>query len=198
MHADAMKRICVFCGSNTGVNPSYRKGAMELGRLLATRGLSLVYGGGAVGLMGILADAALKEGGQVVGVIPAPLASKEVAHPGLSQMHVVSSMHERKALMAELSDAFIAMPGGYGTFEELFETITWVQLGIHRKTVGLLNLVRYFDPLIELIDNAVAEGFIHRQYRELIAASPSPLELLDLLATHQLPQTRTWISSQQS
>ncbi len=193
-----MNSVCVFCGSQPGVNSGYRKGAVRLGRLLAERGLGLVYGGGGIGLMGALADAALASGGRVVGVIPQPLASKEVAHPGVSEMHVVATMHERKALMARLSDAFIALPGGYGTYEELFETITWAQLGIHRKKIGVLNLDGYFDPLLRLIENGVAAGFIKEPYRELVVSDPDPETLLDKMASHRLPRTRIWITAEQS
>ncbi len=193
-----MSRICVFCGSSPGVDPRHRRAAQALGTLIAERGLGLVYGGGGVGLMGVLADAALAAGGEVIGVIPGPLASKEVAHPGVTTMHVVSTMHERKALMGSLSDGFIAMPGGFGTYEELFETITWAQLGIHRKSIGLLNVAAYFDPLLALIDNGVAAGFIRPQYRRLVVAAPEPADLLSAMASHELPETRVWIRPEQS
>ena len=162
-----MSRVCVFCGSKTGRRPLYSEVAARLGRRLAGRGHDLVYGGGATGLMGVVADSVLEAGGQVIGVIPRSMATREVAHPGLTRMHVVGTMHERKALMAELSDAFIALPGGFGTFEELLEMITWAQLGIHRKPVGLLNADRYFDPLVGMFDRAVQEGFVRPKYRSL-------------------------------
>ncbi len=162
-----MSRICVFCGSKRGNRPLYVELAGRLGRGLAGRGHDLVYGGGATGLMGVVADAVLEAGGEAIGVIPRSMATREVAHPGLTRMHVVATMHERKALMAELAGAFIALPGGYGTFEELMEMITWAQLGIHRKPVGLLNADGYFDPLVEMFDRAVQEGFVRPKYRSL-------------------------------
>ena len=155
-----MKRVCVFCGSSEGRDPRYREAAEPVGRSLARRGLGLVYGGGGIGLMRVVADAVLDHGGSVIGVIPHGLAAREVAHRGVSEMRVVPSMHARKALMAELADAFLTLPGGFGTFEELFESVTWAQLGIHRKPLGLLNVAGYFDPLVQLVEHAVAEGFV--------------------------------------
>lgn len=192
-----MERICVFCGSNAGANSLYRHGADELGRLLTERGHGLVYGGGSVGLMAVIADAVLAGGGEVVGVIPEALATKELAHPGVSEMRVVPSMHARKALMAELSDAFIALPGGFGTFEELFETITWAQLGIHSKPIGVLNVAGYFDALMRLIDDAITQEFVKPEHRELIVAAEQPGTLLDRLAHHQMPDVRKWITSEE-
>lgn len=162
-----MSRVCVFCGSKSGNRPLYVEMAGRLGRRLAGRGHDLVYGGGATGLMGVVADAVLEAGGRAIGVIPRSMATREVAHPGLTRMHVVATMHERKAMMAELSDAFVALPGGYGTFEELMEMITWAQLGIHRKPVGLLNADGYFDPLVGMFERAVQEGFVRPKYRSL-------------------------------
>ena len=155
-----MRRVCVFCGSKVGHNSLYRDTAQTLGKLLVKGGLGLVYGGGSVGLMGVIADTVLAAGGEVIGVIPEMLATTELLHTGVQQMHRMHSMHARKAKMAELSDAFIALPGGYGTFEELLEMITWAQLGIHRKPVGLLNVAGYYDPLVQFVDHAIAEGFI--------------------------------------
>ncbi|MEX0725874.1 MAG: TIGR00730 family Rossman fold protein, partial [Planctomycetaceae bacterium] len=160
-----MKRICIYCGSQIGKDNVYRNAARELGTLMARKNYGLVYGGGSIGLMGVVADALLANHGEVIGVIPDALATKELIHPGVADMRVVRTMHDRKALMAELADAFIALPGGYGTFEELFEAITWNQLGLHRKTIGLLNITGYFDPLIRMIDHAVQEGFIKRSQR---------------------------------
>jgi len=193
-----MQRICVFCGSSPGLNQGYANAARALGRELAGRGLDLVYGGGSVGLMGVLADAVLAEGGRVFGVIPRQLATEELAHRGLTSLKIVSSMHERKACMAELADAFIALPGGYGTFEELFEAITWSQLGIHRKPVGLLNTARYFDPLVLMIERAIEEGFIVPENRHLVVVSESPRELLEKLSQHRLPPVPRIISAEES
>lgn len=193
-----MERVCVFCGSNTGVNSLYRHAAETLGQLLTQRGHGLVYGGGSVGLMGVLANAVLARGGEVIGVIPEALATKELAHPKVTVMHVVPGMHARKARMAELADAFIAMPGGYGTFEELFEVITWAQLGLHSKPIGLLNVAGYFDALISLVEQAVAEGFIKPEHRQLIVVADQPQALLDALACHRMPVVRKWISAEET
>ncbi len=176
-----MSRVCVFCGSKTGKRSLYAQEAARLGRGLAGRGHDLVYGGGATGLMGVVADSILAAGGQAIGVIPRSMATREVAHPKLTRMHVVGTMHERKALMAELSDAFVALPGGYGTFEELLEMITWAQLGIHRKPVGLLNAGGYFDPLVAMFDRAVREGFVRPRYRSLCRVVAGVDELLSEL-----------------
>jgi uncharacterized protein (TIGR00730 family) len=161
-------RYCVFCGSNRGANPSYAVAAADLARCLVANGIGIVYGGGNVGLMGVLADAALAARGQVIGVIPRMLVEREIAHQGLSEMHVVGSMHERKALMADLSDAFIAMPGGYGTLDEFCEILTWTQLGLQRKPIGMLNVDGYFDRLLDLFDHAVAEQFVKPIHRDMI------------------------------
>ena len=173
-----MKRVTVFCGSSEGSNPLYAQAAGLLGQAIGKRGLVLVYGGGRIGLMGVLADAAMAAGGEVIGVIPEALALKEVAHDGLTELRVVGSMHERKAMMAELSDAFIAMPGGFGTFEEFCEVVTWAQLGTHLKPCGLLNVKGYFDPLLALFDLGVAEGFIRPQHRALVLEDVDPDRLL--------------------
>ena len=182
-----MRRICVFCGSSPGRRPAFAAAASELGARLAADGIGLVYGGGSVGLMGTVADAALAAGGEVVGVIPEALAGKEVAHTGLTRLHVVKSMHERKALMAEMADAFLALPGGFGTLDELFEAITWGQLGIHRKPIGLLDVEGYFAPLLAFVDRAVGDGFIRPPYRELFVVSATVDGLLAALARHTPP-----------
>jgi len=165
-----MKRVCVFCGSNAGIRPEYGIAARELATVLARRGLGLVYGGGKVGLMGTLADSMLEAGGEVIGVIPQSLVAKEVAHRGVSELRIVDTMHQRKALMNDLSDAFIALPGGFGTLEEFFEILTWSQLGIHGKPSGLLNVSGYYDGLLAMLDHAVSEGFLRPAFRELVIA----------------------------
>ena len=179
-----IKRICVFCGSQAGSREVYSEQARALGRAMAERGIGLVYGGGGIGMMGAVADAVIEARGEVIGVIPYALASKERARRDVD-MRVVNTMHERKAMMAELSDAFIAMPGGFGTLEEMMETITWGQLGIHRKPVGLLNVASYYDPLIAMIDRAIEEGFILPRYRNLFVASSGVDELFDLMRKFQ-------------
>jgi uncharacterized protein (TIGR00730 family) len=165
-----MKRVCVFCGSNAGIRPEYGIAAQELATVLARRGLGLVYGGGKVGLMGMLADSMLEAGGEVIGVIPQSLVAKEVAHRGVSELRIVDTMHQRKALMNDLSDAFIALPGGFGTLEEFFEILTWSQLGIHGKPSGLLNVSGYYDSLLAMLDHAVSEQFLRPAYRQLVIA----------------------------
>jgi uncharacterized protein (TIGR00730 family) len=175
----------VFCGSNFGDKPIYRELAEQLGRTLAARGLTLVYGGGNVGLMGVVADAALGAGGRVVGVIPQALVDWEVAHNGLTELVVVQSMHERKARMAEASDAFIALPGGYGTFEEFCEVLTWSQLGLHRKPCGVLNVEGYYDPLLALFERAVQDRFLAAEQRDLVLADTDVNALLDRIASYQ-------------
>jgi uncharacterized protein (TIGR00730 family) len=192
-----MQRVTVFCGSRIGVDPRYRELARALGRLLVQRGCGLVFGGGSVGLMGVVSDAVLEAGGEVIGVIPRSLATKELLHTGVPDMRVVDSMHDRKALMAELSDAFIALPGGFGTFEELFEVITWAQLGIHSKSVGLLNVGGFFDPLVRLIDHAIQEQFIKPQHRGLIVVEERPDVLLEQLERHRPPEVRKWMSPEE-
>ena len=190
-----MNRVCVFCGSSEGRDPRYREAAARLGPSLVRRGLGLVYGGAGVGLMRVLADAVLAHEGSVIGVIPHGLAAREVAHRGLSEIRVVPSMHARKALMAELSDAFLALPGGFGTFDELFECVTWAQLGIHRKPVALLNVAGYFDDLVRFLDHAVEEGFISPANRKLIAVSDEVDEALDLLAAYEAPHGPAWVTT---
>lgn len=193
MNSANSHRLCVFCGSSKGIKESYAESARTLGATLVRRGFGLVYGGGQVGLMGILADAVLENNGEVTGVIPKSLALKEVAHQGLTKLHVVATMHERKALMAELSEGFIALPGGLGTFEELFEVLTWAQLGLHQKPLGVLNVEGYFDPLLALIDHATNEGFIRQEHRQLLVTSKQPEELFDQLATYRPSVLPKWI-----
>ncbi len=179
-----IERICVFCGSQSGAHEVYVEQARAMGRTMAERGIGLVYGGGGIGIMGAVADAVIEADGKVIGVIPYALATKERAHPNID-MRIVNTMHERKAMMAELSDAFIALPGGFGTFEELMETITWGQLGIHQKPVGLLNIAGYYDPILQMIDRAIEEGFILPRYRNLFVASSSIDEMFDLMREFQ-------------
>jgi hypothetical protein len=176
-----LKSVCVFCGSRNGNRPDYLAGARALGAELARRGLTLVYGGTSVGLMGAMADAALAQGGKVVGVLPRVLSDREIAHPSLTELHLVDSMHTRKAMMAERADAFIAMPGGIGTFEELFEVTTWAQLGIHHKPIGLLNVADFYGPLLALMRRAVEEGFVPEARAQPFACDPSPAALLEQL-----------------
>jgi uncharacterized protein (TIGR00730 family) len=176
-----MKRLCVFCGSSAGGRPEYADAAREFGALMVRRGLGLVYGGGHVGLMGVLADAVLAGGGEVVGVIPQALVDRELAHPGLTELRVVGTMHQRKALMADLADGFAALPGGYGTADELFEILTWAQLGLHARPIGLLNTAGYFDALLAWLDQMVREQFLRPEHRRLLLTADGPAALLDLL-----------------
>lgn len=176
-----MKRVCVFCGSQIGANTLYQQAAVALGHLLVARGYGLVYGGGHVGLMGVIADAVLAQGGEVIGVIPESMVARELAHTGVTSLQVVSGMHERKAQMAALADAFIALPGGYGTFEELFEVITWAQLRLHSKPIGLLNVAGYFDAAQALVEQAIIEGFIRTEHRHLLTIATDPVGLMDAL-----------------
>src|SRR5262245_13941046 len=192
-----MKRLCVFCGSSAGGRPEYTEGARAFGRLLAGHGLGLVFGGGHIGLMGVLADAVLGAGGEVLGVIPQALVDRELAHGGLTELRVVDTMHQRKALMADLADGFAALPGGYGTGDELFEILTWAQLGLHTKPVGLLNTAGFFDPLLAWLDGMVREGFLRPDHRRLLATSADPAELLDILLRHEpAPQMPKWIGAE--
>jgi uncharacterized protein (TIGR00730 family) len=188
-----MRAVCVFCGSQAGVKPIYAELARRTGEAVAERGLTLVYGGGRVGLMGVLADAALARGGQVIGVIPEPLAAREVAHSGLTKLHLVGSMHERKALMAELADGFIALPGGYGTMEEFFEVLTWGQLGIHRKPCGLLNVAGYFDAIVAFFDRAFQDGFLLPEHRRMVLEADDPAILLRQMDRYRPPPTAKWV-----
>jgi uncharacterized protein (TIGR00730 family) len=189
-----LQRICVFCGSSSGIREVYQQAAQTVGRLLCRRGIELVYGGGHVGLMGIVADACLNEGGRVIGVIPQALADREVAHTGLTELRIVGSMHERKALMADLSDAFMALPGGYGTWEEFFEVLTWSQLGIQRKACGVLNVDGYYDPLLEMADRALSEGFLRDVHRDLLLSDSDPERLVDRLSNYAVPAVDKWSS----
>jgi uncharacterized protein (TIGR00730 family) len=188
-----VKRVCVFCGSNPGADPAFAQAAERVGVALAARDLGLVYGGGNVGLMGVLADAALAGGAEVIGVIPQSLVDRELAHRGVSELRVVRSMHERKALMADLSDAFIALPGGYGTLEEFCEVLTWAQLGLHRKPFGLLNVNRFYDSFISQIDHAVQMKFIGPESRELLMVDESVEELLARFEKFKPPLVHKWI-----
>lgn len=178
-----LRRVCVFCGRKTGHDERYRAAAIELGQLLAASGIGLVFGGGSIGLMGAIADAVLDAGGSVIGVIPEFHAAAEYLHPRVPDMRIVPTMHARKALMAELSDAFIALPGGFGTFEEFFEAVTWSQLQLHQKLTGLLNVSGYYDPLVRLVDHAVQEGFIKPKHRGLLLIEERADVLLHQLAT---------------
>src|SRR3954471_11838690 len=188
-----MRRVCVFCGSTGGTHPAYAEAVRELARTIAGRGEGIVYGGGRAGMMGALADAALEAGGEVIGVIPSALVEREVAHQGLTELHVVGSMHERKALMSDLSDAFVTAPGGLGTLEEMFEVLTWSQLGLHDKPCGLLDVRGYYDQLAGFLDHAVAEGFLRPDSREMLLVNDESGELLDRLAAWSPPDRRHWI-----
>jgi uncharacterized protein (TIGR00730 family) len=192
------KRICVFCGSSPGARPGYAEAAKSLARYLAANKITVVYGGGNVGLMGTLADATLEAGGEIIGVIPRALVNLELSHSRIPDLRVVGSMHERKAMMAELSDAFIAMPGGFGTFEEFCEVLTWTQLGLHRKPCGLLNVEGYYDPLLALFDHAEAEQFVKPAHRQMVISESSPELLVDRLLKYELPVVSKWIERQQT
>jgi uncharacterized protein (TIGR00730 family) len=193
-----MRRVCVFCGASPGANPAYLEAARAMGRALADRRLGLVYGGGGTGLMGAVADAALAGGAEVVGVIPRGLQVRELAHRGLTQLHVVGSMHERKAKMAELAHGFVALPGGLGTLEELAEVLTWAQLGLHAHPIGLLDAAGYWDPIVTFVDRAVQEGFVRPENRRLLTVSESPDALLDAFAAWQAVPVERWIDERTS
>ena len=193
-----MKSICVYCGSSIGSSPNLAAAARELGQTLAASNLELIYGGGRVGLMGILADAVLEAGGRVQGVIPQALADREVAHAGLTQLHIVDTMHQRKAMMADLSDGFIALPGGLGTFEELFEIWTWAQLGMHSKPIGLLNVASYFDLLLQFLDHATSQQLLKPVHRNLLLVSNRPDALLSQMQTAAPVLTPKWIDASQT
>lgn len=193
-----MNAVCVYCGSSPGEDPAYAAAATAVGRLLAASGRALVYGGGHVGLMGTVADAALAAGGRVIGVIPRSLEEKELAHRGLSELRVVGSMHERKAMMADLADAFLALPGGLGTLEELFETWTWGQLGLHAKPCGLLNVAGFYDPLLALVDHMVAERFVGADHRRLLLVDTDPEKLLATMAALHPRPMRRWLEHDES
>lgn len=190
-----MNSVCVFCGSHPGNDPAYASAAQELGRTLAERDITLVYGGGHVGLMGVVADAALGAGGEAIGVMPRSLVDREIGHTGLTKLHVVSSMHERKALMSELSDGFIALPGGNGTLEEFFEVLTWAQLGEHAKPCGLLNVAGYYDPLLKVFDRMVDRAFLRREHRDLVLVEEGPSALLGRFENYEPPTTIKWIDA---
>jgi hypothetical protein len=193
-----MKNICVFCGSNNGVGPVYAAAARALVRAIAARDIGIVYGGGNIGLMGVLAETALAAGVRVTGVIPRALLEREIGHRGLVDLRIVDSMHERKALMAELADAFIALPGGLGTWEETFEMLTWTQLGIHRKPCGILNVAGFYDDLIVFLDHAVTAGFLKPEHRGMVVTEREPAALLERLTAHHLPEIRKWIERDQT
>ena len=189
----SLKSVCVFCGASPGARPIYHEAAAQLGRHIAERGLTLVYGGGAVGLMGVVADAALAAGGEVIGIIPQSLERAEIGHKGLTRLEVVDGMHARKARMAELADAFIALPGGLGTLEELFEVWTWGQLGYHAKPLGLLEVDGFYARLTDFLDHLVAERFVREQHRAILQVSQSPGELLDLMDAWQPTAAPKWV-----
>lgn len=188
-----MKSVCVYCGSNEGRLPVYAEAARGLGRALVERGLDLVYGGASVGIMGVIADTVLGLGGRVTGVMPESIVRKEIAHRGLTELHVTSSMHERKMKMAELSDAFVALPGGIGTLEEIFEVWTWAQLGLHAKPCGFLNVAGYYDGLVAFLDHAVAERFVKEANRAMLVVGDDPSDLLDRFAAYGAPVVEKWI-----
>jgi hypothetical protein len=183
-----MNSICVYCGSSGKSDPIYKNAAYEMGAVLAARGIHLVYGAGSTGLMGAVANGALENGGDVVGVIPEIFNTSTLAHNGLTRLEIVPDMHQRKARMADLSDGFIALPGGFGTLEELFEILTWAQIGLHQKPVGILNVCNYFDPLLEMIDKAKKEGFIYREHQALLSSADEPGSLVDALLKHEAPK----------
>jgi uncharacterized protein (TIGR00730 family) len=188
-----MKRICIFCGSANGARPAYVAAAREMGTQIAQRGYELVYGGGRAGLMGIVADAALEAGGSVIGVIPTALVEKETDHQGLTKLHIVSSMHERKAMMADLTDAFVALPGGFGTLDEFCEIVTWAQLGYHRKAACILNTEGYYDKFLDFLDYSITQGFIRDQHRAMILVDAEPASLLERLAVYEPPLVEKWL-----
>jgi uncharacterized protein (TIGR00730 family) len=188
-----LRRVCVFAGSSPGALAAYVECAGALGRELATQGISLVYGGGRVGVMGKLADAALAQGGEVIGVIPQALVAREVAHSRLTELRVVTSMHERKATMAELSDAFVALPGGLGTLEELFEVLTWSQLGLHAKPCALLNAAGYYDHLLTFLEHATSERFVRAEHRHMLVVGTSPGEIIEHLRAYVPPRVDKWL-----
>jgi uncharacterized protein (TIGR00730 family) len=188
-----VRRLCVFCGSSAGESRVFAQAASAFGAMLAQRAIGVVYGGGGVGLMGALADGALAAGGEVVGVIPHGLWHREVGHPAIASMHVVDTMHERKALMMELADGFVALPGGIGTLEELFEVWTWGQLGIHRKPCGVLNVAGYYDALMAFVTGAVEHGFVRQSYRDMLLVEDDPEQLLARMASYEPPEVPRWL-----
>ena len=184
----SFRSICVYCGSADGLNQEYLVAAREMGRLLASNGIRLVYGAGKTGLMGAVADGAIAAGGEVIGVVPQNLNTEKLIHNGLASLEVVDHIHQRKARMSDLAEAFIALPGGYGTFDELFETLTWAQIGLHHKPVGLLNTLHYYDPLLKMVDNAQKEGFIYAEHQVLMVHDEDPARLLEKLNNFQQPE----------
>lgn len=193
-----MKSVCVFCGSRSGAHPAYAEVARAMGEEIARRGLTLVYGGGHVGLMGHVADAALSAGGDVVGIIPQALVDRELAHPRLTRLHIVGSMHERKAMMESLSDGFVAMPGGFGTLEEFCEIVTWAQLGLHGKPCGLLDVAGYYNTLIRFLDENVEQGFVNPTHRQMILVESDPARMLDAMDRYDPPQVIKWVTIRES
>lgn len=196
--ANPLRALCVFCGASPGARPEYVAAGEALGRHLAARGIALVYGGGSIGMMGAVARAALGGGGRVIGVIPERLERKELAQKGLTELHVVGSMHERKAMMADRSDAFVALPGGYGTLEEFFEVLTWAQLGFHHKPVALMNTLGFFDPLYALLDHMVSEGFVRPQHRGMVLTADAPAPLLEVILAYRPPTVEKWLERDQT
>ena len=193
-----MKSVCVYCGSSIGAQPFYAQAAQAFGRALVESGCSLVYGGGRVGLMGVIADEVLAAGGRVVGVIPELLVDKEVGHRGLTELHVVPDMHQRKKMMADLSDAFVAMPGGAGTLEELFEVFTWAQLGYHQKPVAMLNIDGFYDPLVALLRHTVDEGFMQQKYFDILQIDADPDSLIGKLQRYHPPVADKWAQNREA
>ncbi|RUO63621.1 TIGR00730 family Rossman fold protein [Pseudidiomarina insulisalsae] len=195
---ESFRSICVYCGANPGFSPIYKDAALALADVLTAQNITLVYGGSSVGLMGVLADRVLANGGKVIGVIPQALVDKELAHGGLTQLHVVDSMHARKAKMAELAEGFIALPGGMGTLEELFEMLTWAQLGFHQKCCAVLNVDGYYDGLISFLEGAVSQGFIRDEHRHLLLNHDDPHTLIELMAAYEPPQQPKWITADET
>ncbi|MBA4536176.1 TIGR00730 family Rossman fold protein [Bacillus aquiflavi] len=188
-----MKRLAVFCGSSNGATEAYKEGAVQLGKQLAERNITLVYGGASVGMMGTVADTVLKEGGNVIGVIPKLLEEREIAHQHLTELHTVNTMHERKAKMADLADGFIALPGGPGTLEEFFEIFTWAQIGLHKKPLGLLNINNYYHPLIHMLDHMVEQQFLQEKYRSLAILDSNPKTLIDKFSIYEPPAVKSYM-----
>ena len=189
-----MKSVAVYCGASSGTNELFTQQAQAMGRALAERGFTLVYGGGRVGLMGAVADAVMQHGGRAVGVIPDFLADKELAHTGLSELHIVKTMHERKLMMADLAEGFVAMPGGYGTLEELFEVLTWGQLGLHRKPIGVLNVAGYYDHLLQALNHMADEGLLRRENRNQLLSHPEPHGILDAMLAYEPVSLEKWLT----
>lgn len=193
-----MKNICVYCGSSDKMRPAYLDAAYQMGKTIAQRGLTIVYGAGSTGMMGALADGSLQAGGEVLGVIPELFATPQLMHTGLTRLEIVDSMHTRKARLAELADAFIALPGGFGTFEELFEMLTWAQIGLHHKPVGLLNTLDYFAPLLKMVEHAQNEGFLYAEHALMLSHAPQPEELLDALNGFEYPSgMERWLTREE-